>query len=336
VIGRTHDLWIATHAVLRRAFCLIGAILLAVGCGGREIPNPAQRTIMYYDSDSGSVMLYMTGVGLETEGTSSLYRWEENTWNLVIAPRILPSGQKACVYDSAHARLVIICQHDRSTWMYGSSGWTRARLKTETPAISTMCAFYDPSRKEVQVGGGEGLFALRGDSWIQMEGWSWPVEIAYQPPVYEPQGKRILVYGGSSKNAPGACLYEVTPDRTRELFPQQFGDWGSEDVFSDRPIAANRLEGMVYDSTRSRLIFVGTDRHTRQFGIYGWPTRSFGPYAPRMCPNRAWMLCIRMIRLLIQSSCMVEACPGLSGHVSSPKPGRSSTSLRKMRMSGAG
>jgi len=131
-----------------------------------------------------------------------------------------------------------------------------------------MCAFYDPSRKEVQVGGGEGLFALRGDSWIQMEGWSWPVEIAYQPPVYEPQGKRILVYGGSSKNAPGACLYEVTPDRTRELFPQQFGDWGSEDVFSDRPIAANRLEGMVYDSTRSRLIFVGTDRHTRQFGIY--------------------------------------------------------------------
>jgi len=193
-------------------------------------PGPRDHHAMAYDEERGRAVLFSGGRNGETR-YSDTWEWDGSTWTKAAATEVPGGGgaHNTMVYDSVRKRVILFAGMEHSgrshseTWSWDGKIWTRLAVEAEIapPRRYRHRAGFNDSSGDLVVFGG--LLPKRapaeiGDTWT-FNGTRWsemkpdgPAPEARHSHVmsYDPQRRRIMLYGGFAFDGKTGTRYQDT------------------------------------------------------------------------------------------------------------------------------
>jgi hypothetical protein len=174
-------------------------------------PSPREQAAMTYDCANRRLVLHGGYIG---NGASAADTWvfQDGDWTELVGAGPSKRRDHAMVFDSERNRVVLFGGYDdppiyNDTWELGPDGWEEIITATQPDKRQYHAMVYDPERGVTVLFGGLALGSAFQDTW-EYDGSDWTQVTGASPPprrsptmVYDPEGKRILLFGGEIDEA---------------------------------------------------------------------------------------------------------------------------------------
>ncbi|WP_298897253.1 kelch repeat-containing protein [uncultured Psychroserpens sp.] len=225
-------------------------------------PCPRNQPVTAYHSKESKIFLFGGYCSSEKKRLNDFWKFDGKTWNAIqtdVAPE--PRSGHSMIYDSANNRLLVFGgKNENGTilndlWSWNGDNWKKLNESGPIPRQSHRMVFNTDNGDVFLFGGSNALgqslndtWVFRNEKWLELKSKDLPPPRLQHTMAYDQQQKKVVLFGGFSKNGTDKTIYGDTWEW------QLLEGWK---LINKNDLLARDHHAMAYDAKSKRIILFG-------------------------------------------------------------------------------